>query len=184
MSLSAEWIALLEGLDAKLVALKRDSVVAQVGAGIRGVLAGAGSRYASYPDWPETVLVESARHVSWRLAMAQALRELDGFAVLADGGPPTEIDESTPGVSFNAVRSRLSAALKRNDLQPGHRANLEAALRVSLPAEPRFFVDEYYRDPANPDGKRFASSNATLGAIEARLREAMAAAQAWLQVAG
>lgn len=112
--------------------------------------------------------------------MVRALQDLDEVAALADGGPQTTIQDSDPGASVEVVRSRLGAALKQDGLAPGHRVLLEAASRASLPVEPRFYEDAYYQDPAQPSGR----SNTTLGKIEEGLREAMAAAQAWLQVAG
>ena len=136
------------------------------------------------PDWPEwsdrpSTRVESPAHVDWLTVMDRAIRDLDQVAAQADGDP---LDPGTGTVEVRRERvlTRLTDALE--DASAAHRPLVEAALTYTWPAEPRFFVDEYYEHGVHFSNKK-APESYTVGQLEDELDDALAAAVAYMSIA-
>lgn len=198
--MTVDWRTTLDAID---VALGTASDVdVRLAAPVRARLVALGEVYdvryppAPAPDTPTTI-VESSAHETWRtVTMPAVIGELDALAAQLDGDPP-----AAPTSNSLPVRARLETLLAA-PITEARRELVRAALQVRFPAEPRFFVDGYYRSLSfemlagsateRLDGTHVSRASAyfvraqrirTNGALEEALAHALDAANDWLAIA-
>lgn len=180
--MAISWEPVANALEASL----NESPTASIGQQLLSRLRSIGSLYDEMlPFAPaDSVVVESAEHLSWNMAVLQAAGQLDRVAAEADGEPPSSAEGSDGPAAFARAKERLRKATGKGS-EAAQRL-VVSAQAVVLPVEPSFYVSDFHRRPpgyqfgypfTNGSGKQLTKN---FGNVESELTLVLEEAALWL----